>query len=127
VNYWSDEFDAQKIISRIDHLLNTEVNEHDPEANEVLSLEIVPNPFSKTTDIRFMIQNAGYRISEFSLQIYDVMGRLVKQYNYPTIQLSNQISWDGTDHKGNVVSSGVYFVHFESGKDSVTKSVVVSR
>jgi flagellar hook assembly protein FlgD len=61
------------------------------------------------------------------MNIYDATGRLVKQYNDPTIGLSNDIIWNGLDNAGNIVPSGVYFVRFELGENSVTKSIVLSK
>jgi len=126
VRYWSDEFDAQKIISRIDHLLNTEVNEHDPESHEALSLEIIPNPFSKLTHISFEVGSRQKTV--VSTKIYDITGRVVRSFHsMPNAQRPVQISWDGTDYTGNRMPSGIYFVRFELGEYSVTESIVLSR
>jgi hypothetical protein len=125
VRYWSDEFDPQEIIRTIDGLLDTEVREHSSGSQEILSLNIMPNPFSKLMQISFEVGSRQYAVG--SIKILDAVGRVVKQYSYPAIQRSNHVVWAGTDHKGDAVSSGVYFVRFESGKHSVTESVIVTR
>jgi hypothetical protein len=78
-----------------------------------------PNPFSKLTTISFSI---GHSVKSVELKIYDVTGKLVKEWNYPTIKQSNyptipqsnQIIWNGTDEQGRRVSSGVYFITCEA-------------
>ena len=54
--------------------------------------------------------------SRVSLKVFDTRGRLVK-----TLASGEQtagrydVPWHGTDDRGAVVSSGVYFVRFEAG------------
>ncbi len=62
-----------------------------------------------------------------TLQIYDVTGRLVKIFNYQTIQLSNhltQIVWDGSDFSNNPLPRGVYYIVVETDRDYVIKKVI---
>ncbi len=72
------------------------------------AISIFPNPFSNTTVIRYEMRDESSR--EISVSIYDIAGRLIKQFNYPTIQQSNHMIWDGRDASGRVVSPGVYFI-----------------
>jgi len=46
------------------------------------------------------------------LNIYDVTGRLVKNFSLPTsdFPLPTSIVWHGEDNKGRQVSCGVYFI-----------------
>jgi flagellar hook assembly protein FlgD len=48
------------------------------------------------------------------LKIYDVTGRLVKNFSLPTshFSLPTSVVWDGTDDIGRRVPQGVYFVRF---------------
>lgn len=65
------------------------------------------------------MQDAGYQIKDFSLRIYDVSGRLIKEcVLFPTI------SWDGTDLTGCKVPAGVYFYHLEIDKQQVVGKIV---
>lgn len=89
-----------------------------------------PNPFCKTTHIKFQILPAHSR--EFtqsgtstnpprcladqtnpniqpSIKIYDVAGRLVKPFNHLANQPFKHIIWDGTGDDGKKVASGIYF------------------
>ncbi|UCG93265.1 MAG: T9SS type A sorting domain-containing protein [candidate division WOR-3 bacterium] len=73
-------------------------------------LALYPNPFSKKTDIRYQITDNSQKIS---LKIFDIAGRLVRQFDDRTIRQSNHITWDAKDNSGRRVSSGIYFVHLE--------------
>lgn len=82
-----------------------------------------PNPFSSNTDIRYQIPSEAD--SRVDLRIYDAAGRLVKQWNYQTMQLSDHIIWDGRDNSGRKVASGVYFIKLEAGDYSATERVLL--
>jgi hypothetical protein len=88
------------------------VEEHEIENEYNFGLKIFPNPFRKNVLISYSMGNSA-KYAE--LKIYDVTGRLVRQFNHSTIQQFNQISWDGTDDIGRTVPQGIYFVHFISG------------
>ncbi|MEO0183269.1 MAG: FlgD immunoglobulin-like domain containing protein [candidate division WOR-3 bacterium] len=80
-----------------------------------------PNPFTEKTEIRYEIPDNSQRIS---LKIYDITGRLVKRFDYPTIQPSSQITWTGDDENGRPVSQGIYFLRIENldtGESAVHK------
>lgn len=85
-----------------------------------------PNPFSKLANIRYEIpQGVNSRQHAVgSIQIYDITGRLVRQWDYPTMRLSDHIIWDGTDTNGRALPSGVYFVKFEVGKHKATQKLL---
>ena len=83
-----------------------------------------PNPFRDRTDIRWQIPDDRLQIADNRLQvrIYDAAGRLVKQFDYTTIGLSNYISWNGKDSAGNALAPGVYFIS-EKNSDILVKVV----
>ena len=62
-----------------------------------------------------------------SIQIYNTLGRLVRQWDHRTMRQGNQILWDGADDFGRVLPSGVYFVKIETGSYSKTERVVFLR
>ncbi|MCK4251080.1 T9SS type A sorting domain-containing protein, partial [candidate division WOR-3 bacterium] len=84
-------------------------------------LQIYPNPFSKLTKISFGI---GHSAKGIDLKIYDATGRMVKQWDYSAIRLSNQIIWDGTDDYGKKLPSGVYFCRLDIGKYNETQKIL---
>ena len=91
--------------------------------NSVMSIE--PNPFSNTAVIRYEMRDKSHR--QVSMAIYDISGQLVKQWDYPTIQQSNQIIWDGTDADGEEVPCGIYFIKLACGKNNFMSKVTLLR
>jgi hypothetical protein len=65
-----------------------------------------PNPFARTTAIRFEIPREG----ETVLSVYDVSGRVIKHLVNGTMPAGTHVTvWDGRDDAGNDVHAGVYF------------------
>ncbi|MDH5186581.1 MAG: T9SS type A sorting domain-containing protein [candidate division WOR-3 bacterium] len=84
-----------------------------------------PNPFRKTTTIKYSITKRG----EVSLKIYDITGRtvhnLVDGIQNPGTQM---INWNGTDDSGRKLPAGVYFYQLEREDNSViTKELILLR
>lgn len=104
---------------------------------EQLQAMLFPNPFRNSITVLFPVGSRQYvpqsenpRSEDGtvgSLEIYDVSGRLIKQWNYPTMERSNQIVWDGTDEAGHAVSAGIYFVKVSVSGHAVTNKVVFVR
>jgi len=93
------------------------VAEHGAVAIE--SFTAYPNPFRDNVNITY---SKGHRAEGRELVIYDAAGRLVKQFDYTTIGLSNHISWNGKDSAGNALAPGVYFIS-EKNSDILVKVV----
>jgi hypothetical protein len=94
------------------------IEEYIPTTEAPVRLEIFPNPFEYSTDIILELPEVSDPIS---LKIYDATGRLVKQWNHPTMQPSNHISWDGRNDAGIVLPSGVYLLECSIGSNSYRK------
>jgi hypothetical protein len=71
------------------------------------NISVCPNPFRDNVNITY---SKGHRAEGRELVIYDAAGRLVTQFDYTTIGLSNHISWNGKDSAGNALAPGVYFI-----------------
>jgi len=69
-----------------------------------------PNPFNASTTIRFALPTD----SDVSLRIYNVAGQLVREYKQHMNTGYRSITWDGTNAKGEVVASGVYFYKLQA-------------
>jgi hypothetical protein len=84
----------------------------------------VPNPFSDQTLISFEISSS----SHIELRIYDVKGRLVRQYggDFSPADLQ-QFVWDGRDGHGRPMPSGVYFYTIESGTKLQARKALLLR
>jgi len=75
-----------------------------------------------------MIHDTGYRIPDISLKIYDVTGRMVRDFSRLTVNGERStIVWDGTDDYGRKLSSGVYFVQLEAEGFKKTEKVILLR
>ena len=71
-----------------------------------------PNPFNPSTTIRFELPEAA----SVRLVVYDLLGREVATLltgNYPAGAFS--AVWDGRDHAGAPMPSGVYLLRLEAG------------
>jgi hypothetical protein len=67
--------------------------------------ENYPNPFNPSTTIAYSLPEK----SSVVVTIYDVQGRQIKSYAFSAQSAGDQrVVWNGTNEKGNSISSGVY-------------------
>jgi len=82
-----------------------------------------PNPMVRGARIAFDLPESG----DARLAIHDVTGRLVRlvgEGNYPAGR--SEVSWDGTNSRGDRVAAGVYVIRIESGgNESLRKAIVL--
>ena len=85
-------------------------------------LSLRPNPFNAGLQLQFVTPEDG---KAFKLQIFDVSGRMVRQWGSldfsPGVQ---SFTWDGRDHQGRSLPSGLYFVRYQAGEVRRTSKVV---
>jgi hypothetical protein len=66
-----------------------------------------PNPFNPATMISFSLETGG----EVRLTVHDIGGRLLRVLVESSLAAGEQrITWDGADHRGNRMPSGIYLV-----------------
>ena len=86
-----------------------------------------PNPFNPSTTIDYNIHSSGY----VSLNVYDVMGRLVRtlvdEYKEAGNANGYSVTWNGLDNLGNKVSTGVYIYSLQAQGVSTTKKMVLMK
>lgn len=71
-----------------------------------------PNPFNLETVVRFEVP----RVSDVWIGVYSSRGILLKTLIEKEIEPGvHEVKWDGTDWRGNKVSSGIYLLKMESG------------
>jgi len=72
-----------------------------------------PNPFNPTTTISFSIPKQ----LDVGLNIYNVIGQLVANVAKGRLDAGiHNVQWNGRDHNGNVLPSGLYFYELVGGK-----------
>jgi hypothetical protein len=85
-----------------------------PPAKEFTLSRNYPNPFNPGTRIEFQVPEQ----SRVSLRVFDVLGRPVKTLVDQIFPASGStpyfVLWDGTDHSGTGVASGVYFYRMDA-------------
>jgi len=71
-----------------------------------------PNPFNNQTVIKIYLedQDSG------QVEIYDITGRLVKILHAGETDGWQRLVWNGTDQRGNAVSSGLYLYRLKAGE-----------
>ena len=83
-----------------------------------------PNPFNLKTNITY----SSSITSKIKLTIYNLLGKrvrtLIDEYQTPG---EESFHWDGTNDKGNVVSSGIYFYRIQAGEFTDTKKMVLTK
>ena len=98
-----------------------------PQTTELLSN--FPNPFNPETWIPYQLAKPA----EVTITIYDVRGRVVR-----TLRLGNQPAglyrsrskaahWDGRNHLGEKVATGVYFYTLKAGDYSATRKLLIRK
>jgi hypothetical protein len=94
----------------------------------ILKLDVFPNPFRQTTEIRYQISGVGQDFS-LALKIFDATGRLVKDLSRFTAYdlRSTSITWYGDDDLGRELPAGVYFVRLESSRYKEVEKVILLR
>jgi hypothetical protein len=97
-----------------------------------------PNPFNSATTIPFTIpsdipsppvngsQSIVHSTTSINLSIYNVLGQRVKTLLDEKRQPGKyEIVWDGTDERGNQVSSGIYFYRIEMDRIKEIRKMVL--
>jgi hypothetical protein len=93
-------------------------------ALEAVLMQNTPNPFNPVTTIRFMLPAAQH----VELSIYDGNGRMVARLlDEPRSAGAHDVEWNGTDHLGNRVGSGVYFYRLTVGKKTYANKMIWKR
>ncbi|MDZ7820970.1 MAG: FlgD immunoglobulin-like domain containing protein [Candidatus Marinimicrobia bacterium] len=98
----------------------------EPFVPELSGLHAYPNPFNRSTRIRFRVVS-DIR-DEAEIRIYDISGRFVQRFRVDVRGAGEHtVSWNGTDKNGRALPSGTYIYIAElnntlsSGKISLLK------
>ncbi len=86
-----------------------------------------PNPFNPETWIPYQLAHAA----DVTLTIYDTQGALVRQLDLGYQQAgyytnkTRAMHWDGRNHLGELVGSGLYFYQLRAGDYSTLRKMVI--
>ncbi len=94
---------------------------------QMSTLEIYPNPFREITNIKFQVPNDWKTTDDVELRIYNVSGRLVRDFNLQSVisNLQSVVSWTGTDNSGTFVPRGIYFVELTTPSHAISKKLIL--
>uniref|UniRef100_A0A7C4XMH7 T9SS type A sorting domain-containing protein n=1 Tax=candidate division WOR-3 bacterium TaxID=2052148 RepID=A0A7C4XMH7_UNCW3 len=112
----------------VEYIYSVEETPNPNSAFRIPNLEVYPNPFQNHLLIKFQIPKqkvASSQKSVASIKIYDISGRLVRQWDSETIRLSDHIIWSGDDNAGRKLPAGIYFIYFSCGELNKLKKVVM--
>ncbi|MBC8374578.1 MAG: T9SS type A sorting domain-containing protein [FCB group bacterium] len=113
---------AQQVVLNDYHTEGITGIEDDPEKPYDYGLmQNYPNPFNPSTTIRYSLPE----VSDVSLIIYDMKGRVVQSYSERS-QAAGWVNyeWSGTNMSGEPISTGVYLCRLEAGKYTRTIKMV---
>ena len=81
-----------------------------------------PNPFNPLTQIKYSTPKGGL----VELVVYDVLGREVRRLINTKLQAGNHIAvWDGKNHFGEHVGTGMYFYRLKAGTFLKTRKMIL--
>ncbi len=85
----------------------------------------LPNPSSGAAELRFDIPRNG---TLATLALYSVEGRLIRVLAQGRQSPGQHVmTWDGRDHAGHRVGSGIYFARLQAGDEELIEKLVVIR
>jgi hypothetical protein len=88
-----------------------------------LSLDVRPNPFSQSTEIRFALKQA----SPAYITVTDLNGKTVSFFEGYGQEGMNAIEWKGTSYSGVPLQPGVYFVKLKTDAGMAIRKVMIQR
>ena len=87
-------------------------------------LTVSPNPFREQQSIRFYLPEAG----PAALDIFNLNGQRLATLHSGYLDAGQQdYSWDGTDERGQQLSSGIYLIRLRTEEGTLTQKVSLVR
>ncbi len=97
---------------------------HDFPVSSFVLRQNYPNPFNPSTTIQFEL----FRRTKLSLTIFNGLGQQVKTLLSGTLPSgTHTIEWDGTDDRGALVTSGIYYYQLHSDAFLDTQKMLLLR
>lgn len=105
------------------------VGENREDEVSVIEFTATPNPFREKVTIKYAVGGKQYGETDYdlTLRIYDVTGRVVKNFLLPApcSLLPAVTYWDGSDASGHQVPAGVYFCEAKCGERHLTNKLIL--
>ena len=97
----------------------------DPADPAIRLLTNAPNPFARTTVIRYELS----RESPVTIDIFDLAGRPVRRVESLAAQSAgrHEVAWDGRSDEGLALPAGVYFYRLTSAEFVETRKMLLVR
>lgn len=84
-----------------------------------------PNPFNPTTTIRFTLSEEDSH-NPVSVHIYNIRGQMIRTLVPANLEAGvHTLTWNGDDHNGNRVSSGMYFYRLNNTTVEHTRKMLL--
>lgn len=103
-------------------------NEASPETesgtpgNLAINLQVSPNPFNPTTEIKFNLPRSGAA----EVAVYDVKGRRVRRIWNGHLEIGrHEMNWNGKTDRGNGASSGVYLLRVSGAGFEASRTITL--
>jgi hypothetical protein len=93
----------------------------DPMIPEFALLANYPNPFNPETTIPYTVPKTAI----VGVQIYDVLGRVVRVWTVNKPQGRHSIKWDGRNEQGEYMPAGVYIVRLRAGQFQAQRKIIL--
>ena len=102
-----------------------DTGENETPGARTMILGSYPNPFNPTTTIRYSLSKR----TKFTLNVYDIAGRLVKRLLVDEVKDagSYKVDWDGRNEAGSRVASGVYFCMMKTAEGTSGSKLILLR
>ena len=81
-----------------------------------MTLQHYPNPFNTAVILQAQLSRNHKALT---LDIFNYLGQLVRQYHIPAHQQNVRILWDGKNKAGKPVGSGTYWARLSSNNKAV--------
>ena len=83
-----------------------------------------PNPFNPAVSVAYSLPAA----SRVRAEVFNILGQKIRTLVDARKESGfHRLVWQGTDRRGNAVSSGVYFIYFESGDFRAVRKIALLR
>ena len=88
-----------------------------------LALRAKPNPFNPVVELSFYVPESFSK--DVKIKIFDMAGRLVKEYSGSAHNGNFKRRWNGKDNLGKAVGSGIYLVRALTANHKLTTRITM--